>query len=201
MRHAALAAMLLLARTALAAPSLLHNGSFERGDFAHWALTGNTEYSQVFDQDYDGLTPHGGQDYALLGPQDADGILSQSFADTAGQALTISFWLASNGGTTDFFSANFDGKTLMQVSDTGAFGWRHYTDTVTGTGDDTLSFSFLDDQDYLALDSVRVTQTPAGAGRLRAGGPIPEPATLVLIPALLLALTLLRRQRPRDSSW
>jgi hypothetical protein len=199
MRRAALA-FLLLTRAAMAAPSLLHNGSFERGDFAGWTLTGNTQYSQVFNQPYDGLSAHGGQDYALLGPQGTAGVLSQSFADAAGQALTISFWLASDGGATDFFGASFDGKPLMQVSDTGAFGWRHYTETVTATGWDTLSFSFLDDQDYFALDSVRVLQAASAPDALRSGGPIPEPTTLLLLPAALLALTL-RRSRQGGRSF
>jgi hypothetical protein len=194
MRRAA-GIFLLLAQSAAAAPNLLHNGGFERGGFAHWALTGNTEYSQVFNQDYDGLSAHGGQDYALLGPQGADGILSQSFADAAGQALTISFWLASNGGATDSFSASFDGTLLMQVTDTGVFGWHHYTGTVVATGWDTLSFSFMNDQDYFALDSVHVLQAAVPADALPSGGPIPEPATLLLLPAALLGLTHWRGRR------
>ena len=200
MRRAGLACLLVLARTASAAPGLLDNGGFERGDFAHWALTGNTQYSQVYNQDYDGLAPRAGHDFALLGPQGADGILSQDFTDTAGKALTVSFWLASDGGSTDFFSASFDGDALMQLSDTGAFGWRRFTETVIGTGKDTLSFSFRDDQDYLALDSVRVTEDPARDAPARSGGAIPEPATLLILPALALLLTL-RRRRRRGESW
>ena len=176
-----------------AARSLLQNGGFEHGGFQDWVLSGNTEYTQVFNQPYDGLSAHGGSDYALLGPQGSNGNLSQGFADVPGMALTVSFWLASDGGTPNAFSASMDTTTLLSLSDTGAFGWTRYRISVIGTGWDTLSFSFLDDQDYLALDQIRVfeawPQTMVQAA--------PEPPSLLLAgPAALAAWLLIRRRRP-----
>ena len=195
LRLALLLLGLVCAHAARAAPwqaSLLRNGGFETGDFTGWALSGNTEYSQVFNQPYDGLAPRGGSDYALLGPQGADGILSQSFADTPGERMTISFWLASNGGSTDDFSASLDGTALMHVTNTGAFGWTFYQENFVARGHDTLSFAFRDDQDYLALDRIRVLPAPM-VGTDEAFLMIPEPATWAVLGAGLLAALALRR--------
>jgi len=176
----------LATATPAAAAPLITNGSFETGGFAGWTQSGNTEYSSVFNQSYDGLAPQKGANYALLGPAGSNGTLSQSFSDTPGTTLRISFWLASNGGTLSDFSATYDGAALMHLADAGAMGWTEYTDTVTGTGKDTLSFSFRDDQDYFALDNIVVGQVL----------PIPEPASYLLLP---LGLVVLWRARARRS--
>ncbi len=173
--------------TPAAAAPLLTNGSFEKESFAGWVQSGNTEYTSVFNQDYDGLSPQKGAWYALLGPAGADGVLSQSFLDTAGSALHISFWVASNGGTPNDFSAMYDGAALLRLSDTGVMAWTQYSAVVTATGDDTLSFSFRDDQDYRALDNVAVSQTV----------PVPEPAGYLLLPAAG-SLLFLKKKKQKD---
>ena len=69
-----LAALLLsfaLAMPAKAAP-LIADGSFETGDFTGWTQSGNTEFTSVFDQNYDGLYAQDGIYYALLGPAGTD---------------------------------------------------------------------------------------------------------------------------------
>ena len=171
------------------AASLITNGGFESGDFTGWAQSGNLEYTSVFNQDYDGLSPQNGAYYALLGPAGSDGILSQSFIDAPGAALRVSFWLASDGGTPSDFAASYDGAALMRLADAGGFGWTEYTATVTGTGDDTLSFSFRDDQDYYALDAVAVVPQAL----------IPEPASWSLL--VLVWLLLPRGRGGEDSSF
>ena len=175
---------LTLSAPAAAAP-LIVNGSFETGDFTGWTQSGNTEYTSVFNQDYDGLSPQSGAYYALLGPAGSDGILTQSFIDAPGAALRISFWLASDGGAPSDFSATYDGAALMRLANAGAFGWTEYTAMVTGTGYDTLSFSFSDDQDYFALDNIGVIQID----------PVPEPAGVLLFSLGLLATISRRKSR------
>ena len=164
--------------TPAAASPLIANGSFETGDFTGWAQSGNTQYTSVFNQVYDGLAPQQGAYYALLGPSGSDGTLSQAFFDAPGSTLRISFWLSSDGGAPSDFSASYDGAALMHLANAGIMGWTEYTDTVTATGDDTLSFSFRDDQDYYALDDIAVIQDVA----------VPEPAGYFLLPLALVML-------------
>ena len=182
MLRALLLALAFAPAAAAAAAPLIVNGGFETGGFTGWTQSGNTEYTSVFDQDYDGLAPQQGIYYALLGPAGSDGTLSQSFFDAPGSVLRISFWLSSNGGSPSDFSAIYDGVALMRLANAGAMGWTEYTETVAGTGNDTLSFSFRDDQDYYALDGIAVSQT----------SPVPEPAGYLLLP---LGLVLVWRRR------
>jgi hypothetical protein len=44
---------------------------------------------------------------------------------------------------------------------------------MTGTGSDTISFAFRDDQAYMALDNVSVSEA--------SGGTTPEPSTLLMM--------------------
>ncbi len=55
---------------------------------------------------------------------------------------------------------------------------------MTATGHDNLSFAFRDDPGYLDLDNIVVAPE----------APIPEPASLALLPLGMLALTRLRRK-------
>jgi hypothetical protein len=182
---ALLTAGVVLAASASAAPlhpnavNLIENGSFETGSFASW--TGNPPDSVVLNQFYDGFSAESGSDYALLGPRGGDGTLAQSFTDHGGE-LTISFWLASDGGLPNDFSVSFDGRTLLRLSDIALQGWTLYTETVAATGNDTLQFSFRNDPGYLALDNISVSETS-----------VPEPASVAVL-AVGLALAVAGRR-------
>jgi hypothetical protein len=164
---------------------LIQNGSFETGDFSAWVQSGNTEFTSVLNQPYHGVSAQDGSDYALLGPVGSDGILSQGFADRAGQTLQISFWLQSDGGAPNDFSASFDGTTLVRLSNAAPFGWTEYSADVTATGQDSLSFAFRDDPGYLALDNIVVAPVSQ----------IPEPETFALLPLGMVAILGIRRKK------
>jgi hypothetical protein len=174
MRAATIIAAVCFATCASATPprppaaSLIANGSFETGNFTSWQL--NAGDTRVEEQSYHGYSAEAGTEYALLGSRFENGTLSQSFADTRGEALTITFWLASDGATYNDFSASFDGHTLLALTNIAEQGWTLYTESVTATGDDTLQFSFRDDPSYLALDNVAVTPSE-----------VPEPGTAALV--------------------
>jgi hypothetical protein len=160
------------------AQNLLANGSFETGDFTSWTTGGNFEDTEVVSGAFDQYT--GAQDgvfYAVLGPVGSDGTLSQTFSDHAGSQYTFSFWFGSVGDNPSDFSAMWDGTTVLSLTNpnTGA-AWSQFSFTETGTGSDSITFSFRDDPAYMALDNVVVS-----ASSTTTTGTTPEPSGLILM--------------------
>jgi uncharacterized protein DUF642/PEP-CTERM motif-containing protein len=177
----ALVVFVVGAPMAFAAPNLVTNGSFETSDFTGWTEGGNFEATSVtFGGFYDYSGAEDGMWYAVLGPVGSDGTLSQTLTTTPGAHYTFSFWMASVGDDPSDFSASWDNNTLFSVSDpnTGAV-WTQYTFSTTGTGSDTITFSFRDDPAWMALDNISVVQS---------GPATPEPSSLLLLGSGLLTV-------------
>ena len=186
------AVTLLLCAPMAFGQNLLTNGGFESGSFSGWTTGGNFEDTEVVSgafYEYTGAQE--GSFYAVLGPVGSDGTLSQSFATTAGTQYTFSFWIASVGDDPSDFSASWDGTVVYSATDpdTGA-NWSQLTFTETGTGHDTISFSFRDDPAYIGLDNVSVT---AQSGQ----GTVPEPSSFLLMGSGALALAGVIRRKLR----
>jgi hypothetical protein len=163
---ACVASLTIAAFGAQAATNLVTNGSFETGDFTGWTTGGNFDLntSVVTGAFYAYSGAEDGADYVALGPVGSDATLSQTFPDTSGETLAISFWLNAVGDDPSDFSATFDGTTLFSALDpsTGDV-WEQFTFDVTGTGSDTLQFAFRDDPGWIALDNVSVAAVPEPA--------------------------------------
>ncbi len=150
---------------------LVGNGSFETGDFSNWTFSGD---SQVNFADYvdftqenggssiqgydDSLFIHSGIYGAFLGQSGSLGTLSQTLPTVAGQSYTLSFWLANPApGTPNRFQASWNGTTLFDKSNIGAFGWTNLQFKVTATTTSTaLQFGFQNDNNAFGLDDISV---------------------------------------------
>ena len=97
----------------------------------------------------------------MLGETGSLAYVSQTLPTRAGQSYLLSFWLLSltyTGQTTpNDFLAQWNGTTLMNSTNMGAFDWTNLQFIVTATGPNTvLQFGGQDDPAYLALDDVSV---------------------------------------------
>jgi hypothetical protein len=165
-----------------ASTNLLTNGSFETGDFTGWTVGGNTGFTGV-----QSGPAEDGTYYAYLGAIGSDTTLSQTFSDTSGQPLVVSYWFSSDGGTPNDFSATWDGTTLYSATDIAATGgWERFEFAVTGTGSDTLEIFARNDPGFQLLDNVFV-----GA---------PEPAAWALMLTGFAGLGVALRRRAKTAA-
>jgi hypothetical protein len=181
----------LMCAPAAFAQNLLTNGSFETGSFSGWTTGGNFEDTEVVSGAfYEYTGAEDGNFYAVLGPVGTAGTLSQSFTDQAGASYTFSFYLAAVGDNPSTFTASWDGSQAISLTNPSTGGaWQQYSFQETGTGNDTITFSFRDDPGYIALDNVSVTQNASTA---------PEPSSFLLMGSGVLGLAGFIRRKFRS---
>ena len=145
----ALLALLLLGLDVRAA-ELVVNGGFESALSSGW--TDNASGSQF------ATIIHSGSYSYHTGPTGTEKYLSQVLATTAGQSYTFSFWLFNEGAAPNNFDATWNGSTVTTLANVAAFGWTHYSYTVTASSSSTtITFGFRQDPAYFDLDDVSVT--------------------------------------------
>ncbi len=105
----------------------------------------------------------------------------------AGQQYTVSFRLASDGFASNTFFANWNDNPIFFDKDIASLNYVLYSFTVTALGNDILTFGFRDDEGYLYLDDISVTNAPTGAT-------VPLPATVLFLAPGLAGLAVIRRR-------
>ncbi len=172
------------------ATEYLNNGGFEAGDFTGWTQGGNQDFTTVVSgvsPNGEYLGPQGGSFYTYAGPADADGTLTQTFSDNAGDKLTVSGWVIGTGDAgpshVDFLFNNLViGSTGDPVLNQP---WTQYSFSVIATGSDIFSISFRDDPSFLGLDSFSVSNISA----------VPEASTWAMIILGFVGIGFLSRRK------
>lgn len=169
MKYSTLLAATFLGGSLVAAPAsatnLVSNGDFETGDFTGWTQGGNAVSSGV-----EARNQFGGTYSAYFGPTKSSGYIEQTLATKAGTRYILSFALANDKATPNFFSASINGVVIKSLTNSPAFAYRlevlKFTADATGKSVLRFTFQHKPEQTHFHLDNVVVEEDiavpPAG---------------------------------------
>jgi flagellin len=164
-----------------AATSIIMNGGFETGDLTGWSLSGSSSEMRF---DFVNSRANTGN-YGLYLGAGALVTVSQTLATMAGQQYTLDYWLFNQGGTPNYFAADWNGSVVpgSALTNTGAQPFTEYTYTVDATSSSTVvGFSSYQAPNSWSIDDITVTEAT------------PEPGSFVMV-AGSLSLLWFRRRR------
>jgi hypothetical protein len=179
--------------------NLVNNCGFELGNFTDWTTTAASSGSAFNVTNITGATggPNSGSYDARFGATAGiNDYIDQSFATTAGDYYTVSFYVSTNanGGVgTGQFVANWNGGNILTITnatqtgtgpDTAGYDLYSFIEQATsGTSD--LEFGGNNKTSYYHLDDIVVTQNTSA---------VPEPSSVSFAVAGLFGILLVGRR-------
>lgn len=183
-RLAALVSLLLLGSASAGAQELVTNGGFETGNFSGWAQSGCTGFDGV-----DSFSPHAGTYGAFFGAVDAPCTISQSVATVSGAQYTFSFWLGNQVPGVNSVAVSWGGSSVFSAANVGEQPYTQQSFTVTAASSATqISFALSNRDNFFDLDDISVLPVRT----------VPEPGSLGLIAAGMIAMAAFARPRRRS---
>jgi hypothetical protein len=165
-----------------AVTNYLTNGSFETGDFTGWNQSAIVGYTGVLGYAEDGS--YG----AFFGSVGLDSVISQTFSDVAGEALTIRGWISADGNAPSDVGFYFDGAPVVYLNPVTAMGYTQYSATVTATGIDTFAVGARNDPGLIWVDNVSVSPAISDASTVPEATAVPEASTWAMMLAGFVGL-------------
>jgi hypothetical protein len=174
----AITAVLAVSFGTTAHANLVVNGGFETGDLTGWTDAGNTGWHSI-----SAGCGIGGSFCDSNGAVGSDSILQQTINTVPGEAYTISFWLANDGGggASIWWNGN-----LIASDPGGGHGYLQTSGNVIALGNDLLEIHLRDDPGFVQLDDVAVD-----------GAEVPEPGTIGMLLGGIPAIGFAVRRRLR----
>jgi glutathionyl-hydroquinone reductase len=155
--------------------ALITNGNFATGDLTGWTLSDSSNTfampQAIAPQNIVPGGPTGNE--VLLGTYGTVESISQTFTATAGQVLSVTFWLANDDYSgTSTFNVLWNGKTetLTQLTNntptanglfSNNFAYNEFQFTDVAAATTTLAFAFQNDNSEYHLTDVNAAPIPA----------------------------------------
>lgn len=137
------------------AGDLVKNGGFELGGFTDWMTSGNFISCLVT---MNAPYVHSGLYGAEFGAVGLPAYIAQNLSTVPGQWYQVACWIYGDGQTPNEALINWNGSTLLGLTNLPAVGWTNIVVAAAAVSTNTvLQLGLYDTPSYLGLDDISVT--------------------------------------------